>query len=521
MLVTACDTPPQVVEISPDRNSQQVASNADVRIRFDRPVDRASVSSRFSVSPAVTGKVTWTSASQLVFHHTPFRAGTTYEVRLAAGYRDATGHANTLNHGWQFSTEAPPALVASTPAAAEQNVDPAADLVLTFSRRMDLKTLATALTVSPSVHYQLKTDPADDRHVIVAPQTLLDAGATYSVTVTHDAHDVDGNPLATGVAIEFGTGPLRPLRHWLTFGAGQGLAADGIWVADEHRMPREVAPTPATTFSWSQDGTHLLVQGMSGAWSDVTVGGSEQLLPFKARWAAFLAPGAGYVYLQPDGVLARLTADGQTVMIDRQVEEAAVATGGRRIAYVTNHSTGESEIRGYEVDLHSHYRLQVEPQPVDGLTWAPDGSRLAYRVATSDPARFALRVRDLGADGGIRTVGLGEVSTPTWQPDSRHLVVSGTVAGAGGLTSRAFRLSSADSATRALVYDDSIPSPPDVQIRDPLPSPDGHQLAFLAPSPGGDQVWMMNADGTGLAQVTRFDAASFPYSCLALTWTRS
>jgi Tol biopolymer transport system component len=386
---------------------------------------------------------------------------------------------------------------------------------------MDLTSLASALSLSPGLPYALRYDPADSRHVVLAPRTLLDASTSYALTVTPDAHDVDGNPLVNGVAIEFSTGPLRPLRHWLTFGAGSGGLADGIWVADQRRLPREVAATPAAGFSWSQDGTHLLVQGGTGAWSDVTVGGGQELLAFKAQWAAFLAPDAGYVYLQPDGLLAQLAHDGRTVTIDQHVEEAAVAAGGRRLAYVVRGSAGESEIRGYDVDLRSHYRLQIENQTIDGLVWSPDGSRLAYRETTADPGRTVVRVRDLGPAGGVLTVGQGALSTPSWQADSRHLVLSATVTGPAGPTSRAFRLSAADAASRALVYDDSIPSPPDVEVRDPQPSPDGHQIAFLAPATGGVQVWLMNADGTGLAQVTSYDPASFPYSCDALTWTRS
>jgi hypothetical protein len=54
-------------------------------------------------------------------------------------------------------------------------------------------------------------------------------------------------------------------------------------------------------------------------------------------------------------------------------------------------------------------------------------------------------------------------------------------------------------------------------VASPVPSPDGHQIAFLS----GDQVWLMNADGTRPTPLTKQDAASFPYSCRALAWTRS
>ncbi len=519
--ISACTTPPQVVQISPDRDAQQVPSNADVVIQFDRAVDEGSVASHFMVSPNAAGIVTWPARNKLVFRHQAFRASTNYRVQLRGGYRDAAGTVNTLNHGWSFTTEAPPRLLGASPAPAEQNVDPAGDLALTFSRPMDLTSLQSALAITPSIGYRLTTDPGDGRRVIVAPSTLLDASTSYSVTVTPDARDVDGNPLAAGVALDFTTGPLRALRHWVTFDASQGALTNGIWVVDERRLPRQLTSTPAIGFSWSQDGMHLLAQGDSGVWSDVAVDAGATQLPFSASWAAFLAPGDGYVYLDDNGRLNRLTAEGVTVPIDSGVAQAAVAAGGGHLAYVVRGAAGTSEIRGYDVELRSHYRLQSEPGSVDALAWAPDDTHLAYRLETNDPSRLAIRVRDLGGSGGVITVGLGQVSAPAWQADSRHVVLSAEVTSPSGVLPRAFRLSATAPATRPLVYDDAIPSPPNVGVRNPQPSPDGHQLAFLAPSEGGDQVWVMNADGTGLAQVTRFDARSFPYSCAALTWTRS
>ena len=52
-----------------------------------------------------------------------------------------------------------------------------------------------------------------------------------------------------------------------------------------------------------------------------------------------------------------------------------------------------------------------------------------------------------------------------------------------------------------------------------MPSPDGHQIAFLAGDPGAYELWLMNADGTGLVQLTAYDDAAFPYSVRALAWT--
>jgi Tol biopolymer transport system component len=54
-------------------------------------------------------------------------------------------------------------------------------------------------------------------------------------------------------------------------------------------------------------------------------------------------------------------------------------------------------------------------------------------------------------------------------------------------------------------------------VSNPVPSPDGHQIAFVS----DNQVWIMNADGTRPTALTRFDASSFPYSCVMPAWTRA
>ena len=59
LLLAGCDSPPQILDISPGRGAREVHTNQPVRIHFDRPLDRASVASRFSVRPQVPGHVEW------------------------------------------------------------------------------------------------------------------------------------------------------------------------------------------------------------------------------------------------------------------------------------------------------------------------------------------------------------------------------------------------------------------------------------------------------------------------------
>lgn len=496
-------------------------SNQPVKITFDRAVDKASVASRFRLEPSAAGVVGWPSPTLMVFSHAPLRSATQYRVVLDPGYRDLAGNVNSLRHGWPFRTEPPPGLAASDPTPGERDVDPAAYITLSFSREMDAHSLAGAVTLSPAVELAVRTDPADARRVILAPQSLLTPNLDYSVTVTQSAHDVDGNALRSGFALSFSTGVPRPLHHWVGFAtdAAGGTAGDGVWMVDENQFPRQVAAGSVDAFSWSPDGSRLLVRSAEGVWSDQPIGGSPQRLPIQATWAAFLGAARGYAYLD-GGRLRQLLPDGSSLDLASGVSEAAVGPRGLRIAFVSDASAGGSEVWAYDLDLRSRYRIQAENGPISGIAWAPEGSRLAYRLGAAPVDRAEIRVRSLTGAAGTTTVAIGEVGNPAWQADSRHLIFAALLNLPAGPLSKAFRVSATDVPTRVLDASTALPVGP-LSAENPQPSPDGHQIAFLSTVQSHTELWLMNADGTGLKQLTAYDPAGFPYSCRALAWTNS
>jgi len=520
----ACSSPPQVVEISPQRGAADVRSSEVVRVKFDRPMDRASVQARFHVAPAVSGNVRWLSDTELTFEHEPFTPLTRYQAILDPGYQDAQGVTNQLRHSWTFKTEGPPALATTNPGNGDRDVDPAAYITLTFNRDMDPASLRSAISLSPAAPFHVRQDAADHRRVILAPDSLLEPRVTYSVAINHEAIDVDGNHVSGGSVVTFTTGDFRALRHWVSFIAepwpGTGSGADGVWIVNESRFPRRLVGVPVTAFTWSADGSRLLLRGPSGTWSDRLLAGSVKTLPIVGEWADFLAPGLGYAFLDR-GSLQVLKPDGSVVPVATGVTGAAVAPGGGRLAYVVADPAGTgSEIDGYDPNLRTRYRLQVEQGAIDGLAWSPDGLSLAYRITTSDPQRREIKVRSL-KDGGVVTVAAGQVSAPIWQADRRHVLFIAVVASQDGPVAKAFRLAVGDPPPKQLTLSQGMPVDRLTQVDALRPSPDGHQLAFVSRSVGPASVWMMNADGSGLTLLTDYDSESFPYSCRAVAWTPS
>jgi hypothetical protein len=514
--LTGCDSPPQILDISPERGARDVHTNQPVRIHFDRPLDRGSVASRFSVKPRVPGEVAWEAPNTLLFHHDTFQPNTQYVVGLTAGYRDAAGHVNGFNHSWSFQTEVAPELRSTSPAHGEANVDPAVYLGLAFSREMDAESFRGAVTFSPAVAYAVRSDPSDARRILIAPRSLLEPSTDYEVSVKANATDADGNHLAPS-KLRFRTGQVRSLTRWITFVVTESgaNAGSGIWMVNEAGFPRILEEAAVDAFSWSPDGSNLLVRHPDRSWTDYPLAANPITLPFTADWAAYLGPGSGYAYL--DGSrLSRLLPSGSSLLIATGVESAAVSADLNRIAF-TQPSGAETDIRLYDVSLRAQFRVQRETAQVSGLVFAPSGSRLAYLLSNGLAEQVQLRVKSFSGAAKATTVALGELGNPAWLAGSNDLIFSARVDVSGGRQWRVFRVNPALPPSR-LTATAAIGPAADGDAFLPQPSPDGHQIAFLYGATESAQVWLMNADGTGLSRLTGFDSESFPYSCRALHW---
>src|SRR5256885_2272214 len=142
-LLSACAlNPPRIVSISPSRDVTDVATNQAISISFDRPMNRDSVEKRFALSPVLKDcegskncRFAWTGNTLMFIHtHVNFALSTAYTVAMHAGYADASGQQNTLDHSWHFTTEGRPMLSSVDPGDNAGSVAPDRNIVLSFSR---------------------------------------------------------------------------------------------------------------------------------------------------------------------------------------------------------------------------------------------------------------------------------------------------------------------------------------------------------------------------------------------------
>src|ERR1700737_3952587 len=144
-LASACAlNPPRIVSISPGREATDVATNQPISISFDRGMSHESVEQRFGLTPALAGcsgskncHFAWSGNTLTFIHaHVNFDVSTAYQVSMHAGYADASGQQNGLDHSWRFFTAGRPALTAGDPPDNATAVAPDPNILPLSTRRM-------------------------------------------------------------------------------------------------------------------------------------------------------------------------------------------------------------------------------------------------------------------------------------------------------------------------------------------------------------------------------------------------
>lgn len=271
--------------------------------------------------------------------------------------------------------------------------------------------------------------------------------------------------------------------------------------------------------------------------------------------AVTLTPDPLVATVQPDGLLAPETE--YTLLITTAVadlggdrlEDSAVVTfttlagGGNRIAFVSDRS-GNADIFLMNPDGSGVVNLTNHPAQDIDPAWSPDGGRIAFG---SNRGGGCNNLFAMNADGtGVTRLTTGTLcdNRPSWSPDGARIAFERCCSDEGSdiyvveadgtnlrqVTSGGFFISdqpswSPDGSRIAFERYSSLGGElPDIYIigvdgtgltrltTDPLQdmypawSPDGTRIAFMAARGGGGEIYLMNADGTGVVNLTNHPA---------------
>jgi len=165
---------------------------------------------------------------------------------------------------------------------------------------------------------------------------------------------------------------------------------------------------------------------------------------------------------------------------------------GRRLAF-TSRRDGNSEIYVMDPQDGAVRRVTAAPSEEWAPCWAPDGLRIAYQSDRNGQSDIYVAAVD-GSGETRLTPMVGNHEAPDWSPDGQTLAFDSDQETAGEVSaSISLYLMDADGSNhrRVASYAES-----------PRWSPDGKAIAFTSRRAGYWQVYVMNADGSGLRQVT-------------------
>jgi Tol biopolymer transport system component len=217
-------------------------------------------------------------------------------------------------------------------------------------------------------------------------------------------------------------GIFEPVSGWVVYGND-----DGIWGNNPDGPDVKLAAGAGTPLGWSRDGTRLLVlrDGLVILHAD----GSETRLTtdsLRNGAASLSADGSRVVFLGEGGRLFAVDADGgpaEMLLELEGLEGVSFAPDGTRIAYVIG--SGDNGHRVTVIDADGTNPREILANDVTlgaghdhGLAWSPAGDRIALGI---EGIIYTFAPDGAGFTPALRSGRL----QPFWSPDGSHLETRG------------------------------------------------------------------------------------------------
>ncbi|GAC1340403.1 MAG: hypothetical protein NVSMB29_09200 [Candidatus Dormibacteria bacterium] len=550
--LTGCfSAPPQVVALEPNNGSNNIAADAQVRVRFDRPVTAASLQSRFHIDPpvphcAVPGA--WSAAAGapcrlrlleggvvLQFDHkaAPFVADTKYTLRLDGGFQDTEGGSNSLDHRWELTTGAPPRVASFTPSNGSGDVAADASLAITFNAYMTAESVQAAVHLEPAVpDTRVYRNAHDHGRFVVLPGRLLTPGTAYTLSVSPAATEEHGLTLAGRVAARFTVAGLGHEGHSLVLAAPSAAAAadqvlltalgprvpgDPVSAASIYEAPRcLLASCGAIDFgkptlsiaeaAISPDAQHLALvlvdresPGPPRLVVQPTEGGPTRLLGTGASHISWSPDSTRLAYAVGPAIHVVSAANGADLTLPPGLPLSAPAIwepGGSRLVLPVGSPGDPAVTRGIDLadaSLGIRYPLPLLSGPLSAPALNPSGSRLAVRRDGTAATEGAWTIF-LGGNAGGPTRLASDLTPVAWTGDGTLLAVA---AGRSAMGLVRLNVASGDRTP--------ISGVGPAELSSLVATASGRQLAYLhGDAAGVTQAFIENADGSNPTPLTTF-----------------
>jgi hypothetical protein len=552
--------PPAVVSMTPESGTTGAATDAIVRLRFDRLMDTASVDEATSIQPPVPFRASWTGPDLTVAFDTPLAFGTPYTITVGGGAADTDGSHLATPFGGTFTTVAAGlGIEAVIPAGGVAGIGVRTPIAIVFDGPIDPTSVANAVRITPAIpgEVQVIALPSDPMPIgptpdasgspstppatptatpepgsvlMFTPASPLAPHTTYTVELAPAVHRAgDPGQVAAGRMWSFTTGgQTTSAQNQIAFLSVRG-GVRNIWLMNpDGSNPRQITTelAPISAYDVSSDGRSIVY----------SAAGAVQALRLETGDVTTLTAPGSFEY-EPV-----LTPDGKSVLVGRRD-----ATGADLGYWLEPVPGAEGAAGERQVLLDGAPPLGSSAFGGDGLVADPGVSDWSRRAAFDPTGQWLLLVNglgqvvhvDLAPDAPDPAVGVLDIGGPTgppaWDPAGGFVIVGNhkvagngllylgvdggsvrllfpavgpaAVAGQGGITTLVTpagdHIGYTPATDRPL---ESLTSATDLLDRSPGFSPDGTTLlfgrVFAADPTRSAGIWLAGLDGRDLRQLS-------------------
>ena len=218
--------PPQVISVDPSPNDSDVILDRMIQLRFDQPMDRASVESAFFMISdhvansedeqtnefAVEGTFEWAD-DDAGFSFTPdenLQLDSLYIFGFnAPAYARGTTADLVGARTWNFTTVPFPSITGTDPSDGSVGINPGSGFSIFFASPMDIDTLEERILISPEPETEPNFFYSDwSFRYSISFRSL--PSTTYTITILPGMEDVYGNTIDEGMTFTYTTDSYAP-----------------------------------------------------------------------------------------------------------------------------------------------------------------------------------------------------------------------------------------------------------------------------------------------------------------------
>ncbi|HXG95752.1 MAG TPA: Ig-like domain-containing protein [Gemmatimonadales bacterium] len=415
----------------------------------------------------------------------------------------------------------PPVVVRTDPPPKKRDVPLNAAIVIVFSEPIapasltpsSVQVLRGSTPVTGTVGLLGGTTAA----VVFTPAAPLEPNTDYRLVVTRAVRDLENEPLSADTSVPFRTGtavvgPTSLVRVYPDTATLRATAQLQLYVVSLDSMALPVTGRPVT---WSSDNPTVASVSVAGLVTGLAAGQAHirAEVDGQAGVAAVRVGELGSVQVAPDSalVLTGLTTTLTAVLRDGAggllpLGTVSWSSSDAGVATVTGRPDGTAIVTAIAAGIAT---ITATAEDKSGTA--------AVKVVTSLPGTSSgliafeaiEKIWIMNADGSFPTVLADNVvwrsgvsRAITWSPDGR------TIAFAGAGT---------DTTTKTEIYGMKVDGSGLTRLTfgtasawDPDWSPDGSRIAFVSDRSGTSEIHVMNADGSGVKQLTNIQGALAP-----------